>query len=253
MPMTARLLLAEELSRWRDGGTQIRIWLRDDDGHMPCNQFTTLMRICAEFPLPPTLCLVPGRMTAEFPDLVRRQPGSWFVAQHGFVHANHEPGGKPSEFGANRASAPAAADIREGQRILERTFDDRFVKVFVPPWNNISPAITQLLPALGFVGLSAAGTKDADRNVDGLCIADAHVDLMNWSTHRGKEPDDVLHRLRLVFEQKRIGTVSLSEPVGLLTHHIAMDGTAWNTLACVAEILASAHARWLATNEVFHA
>jgi hypothetical protein len=251
--MNARLLLTEELSRWHDGGTPIQIWLRDDDGHMPCNQFTTLMRICAEFSLAPTLCLVPGRMTPGFPDLVRRQSGSWFVAQHGFVHANHEPTGRPSEFGANRASAAAAADIQEGRRILERTFDDRFLKVFVPPWNSISPAITQLLPALGFVGLSASATKDADRNVDGLCMADAHVDLMNWSTHRGKEPDDVFHRLRLVFEQKRTGTLGLSEPVGLLTHHIAMDRTAWNTLACVAEILAVAHARWLATNEVFHA
>jgi len=249
--MSARFLLTEELSRWGDCGRPIRIWLRDDDGHMPCNQFTTFMRVCAEFSLHPTLCLVPGRMTSEFPDLVRRHSGAWFVAQHGFVHANHEPAGRPSEFGSNRATAAAAADIRKGRRILEREFDDRFMKVFVPPWNSISPAIARSLPALGFIGLSASGNKDAYRNVRGLCMAGAHVDLMNWSTHCGKEPDDVFHRLRIVFERKRTGTFSRSEPVGLLTHHIAMDRTAWNTLACVGEIFAGAHARWLATNEVF--
>ena len=99
--------------------------------------------------------------------------------------------------------------------------------VFVPPWNDLHPALGAVLGDLGYRALSAHGAVESE----GLRRIDVHLDLMRWRggiRFRGRRRFAAGLRLALA-ERRRRGF--WDAPIGLLTHHLVHDEAAWAFLA----------------------
>jgi len=117
---------------------------------------------------------------------------------------------------------------------MERLFGGRALNVMVPPWNRIAPALVPTLPEIGFSGLSTFGRRQRARPVRGLLQVNTHVDLINWQAktdskgRRGFVGEEVA--LAALIGALSYARKETAEPVGLLSHHLAMDGGAWDFL-----------------------
>jgi hypothetical protein len=124
-------------------------------------------------------------------------------------------------------------ELGTGWLALERLFGDRALSVMVPPWNRIAPALVPTLPEIGFSGLSTFGPRGRVRPVRGLLQVNTHADLIDWKNGGGFAGEAaVLGALVAALAHARTVT---AEPVGLLSHHLAMDGGAWDFLRSVLE------------------
>ncbi len=92
--------------------------------------------------------------------------------------------------------------------------------MLVPPWNRIAPALVPALPEIGFTGLSTFAARLRAEPVRGLRQINTHVDLIDWKT-RGFVGHDAA--VVALVEALRHSRSTTGEPVGLLSHHLAMD------------------------------
>jgi hypothetical protein len=245
--------LDRELDLWADAGRRATLWWRDDDAAAVTPALDQLLRLHAELGLPLALAVIPDRLE---PGLTLRLAGceGVMILQHGYRHANHaNKGERACELGDQRPLEDVAADLLAGQRRLTTAFGKRFLPVLVPPWNRISERVVERLPALGFVGLSTFRARARAEPVPGIIQINAHCDPVKWKqgarfTGTGPALDDLIGHLRA----RRTGAVDPDEPTGFLTHHLALDASAW---AFVAELLdrTRAHPRisWQNAREVF--
>jgi hypothetical protein len=97
--------------------------------------------------------------------------------------------------------------------------------LLVPPWNRIDAALLPSLAGLGFTALSTFGRAGPAP----IGVLNTHVDLMGW--HNGRKGKD--HGLlveELIAELQRRFDADSREPIGLLSHHLVHDETAWSFL-----------------------
>ena len=111
---------------------------------------------------------------------------------------------------------------------LERLFGNRPLGVMVPPCNRIAPALVPTLPEIGFTGLSTFGARPRAQPVRGLRQINTHVDLVDWKSGGGFTGEEACLAI-LVASLARARRES-GEPVGILSHHLAMDDGAWDFL-----------------------
>lgn len=224
--------LEEEAARWRDLGRTADLWWRDDDAADATPALDRLLDIRNAADAPLALAVVPSRATAA---LAARLAGEAAVdvLQHGYAHANHAPpGDKKIELGPHRPAMLVLGDLGTGWLALERLFGGKALPVVVPPWNRIAPALLPALPEIGFTGLSAFGPRKRADPVRGLRQVNTHVDLIDWKQTRGFVGEGTaLDRLIAALSRGRLGIAAGSpEPIGILSHHLAMDEPAWDFL-----------------------
>jgi hypothetical protein len=227
--------LACELDAWRAGGRQATFWWRDDDAGRPAEALPRLLALAADLALPLGLAVVPAWLTPEVAKAIRGAPEGIVVLQHGFAHVNHEPAGqpgqakvRPAECGAGRPAQAVLEELARGKAALTAAFGERFLPVFVPPWNRIAPAVVAGLPGAGYRGLSAFGPRAAADPAPGLLQINSHADPIVW--REGKRfvgAAALLERLRAHLAARREGQADPAEPTGLLTHHQDMDAACW--------------------------
>jgi hypothetical protein len=220
--------LAEEAARWQEAGRTAELWWRDDDAADSGPALDRLLELHRQTRAPLSLAVVPARATRALADRLAAEPGVDLL-QHGYAHLNHAtPGEKKAELGPHRPAMIVLGELGTGWLALERLFGGRALSVMVPPWNRIAPALVPTLPEIGFSGLSTFGPRQRVRPVRGLLQINTHVDLIDWKGGRGFAGEAaVLGALVAALAHAR--TVS-DEPVGLLSHHLAMDGGAWDFL-----------------------
>jgi len=220
--------LEQELGQWRDAGRVADLWWRDDDAADVGPALDRLLDLHRELAVPLALAVVPSRATPALAARLAAVPAV-DVLQHGYAHVNHgTPGEKKIELGAQRPAMVVLGELGTGWLALERLFGDRPLRVMVPPWNRIAPALVPTLPEIGFAGLSTFGARPRAHPVRGLRQINAHVDLIDWKGGRGFAGEEAcLGALVAALSRSRAQT---SEPVGLLSHHLVMDGGAWDFL-----------------------
>ncbi len=171
------------------------------------------------------MAIVPAQATQALADRLAGEPGIDLL-QHGYAHVNHAPpGDKKAELGAHRPIMLVLGELGTGWLALERLFGSRPLPVLVPPWNRIAPGLGPTLPEIGFRGLSTFAPRRA-RPLRGLSEINAHVDVIDWKGSRGFVGEQAA-LAALVAALSHARTVS-HEPIGLLSHHLAMDGEAWD-------------------------
>ncbi|TAJ86403.1 MAG: polysaccharide deacetylase [Reyranella sp.] len=220
--------LADEVARWRDAGRIAELWWRDDDAFDGGPALDRLLAIARDVEMPLALAVVPAQATAALAGRLSEEPAV-DVLQHGYAHANHAVAPeKKVELGLQRPAMMVLGELGTGWMALERLFGSRALAVMVPPWNRIAPVLVSTLPEIGYRGLSTFGPRPRVHPVRGLLQVNTHVDLIDWKggpTFAGEEA--ALAALVTALARARAGD---GEPVGILSHHLAMDAGAWDFL-----------------------
>jgi hypothetical protein len=226
--MSSWQALDDEVDRWRDAGRAVELWWRDDDAVDTGAALDRLLELQQQTAVPLALAVVPARATRALAERLAAVPAI-DVLQHGYAHANHAlPPDKKSELGPHRPAMLVLGELGTGRMALEGLFAARALPVLVPPWNRIAPGLVPALPEIGFTGLSTFAARRRAEPVKGLRQINTHVDLIDWKDrHKFVGQDAAVATLVEALRQSRGAT---SEPVGLLSHHLAMDEGAWDFL-----------------------
>jgi peptidoglycan/xylan/chitin deacetylase (PgdA/CDA1 family) len=218
--------LLDEAARWAEAGRTAELWWRDDDAADVGPALERLLAIHRDSAVPVALAVVPAKATQALAERLVGEPGVDLL-QHGYAHVNHASGDKKIELGTERPAMLVLGELGTGRMALERLFGARPLPVLVPPWNRIAPALVPTLPEIGFAGLSTFGARRRTHPVRGLLEVNTHVDLIDWKGGRGFVGEAAaLHALVAALARARAS----GEPVGVLSHHLAMDGGAWDFL-----------------------
>lgn len=221
--------LFAELDRWAEAGKRLKLWLRDDDATVPSDQLDRLADLSERYAIPVLLASIPF-LTQE--TLARRLETASLLqpSQHGTWHRNHAPAGeKKNEFGLHRPLPEVLAEIAAGQKRLRELFGDRFLPVFVPPWNRIHPDVAAELPGLGFTGLSCFRNFTLG-SAGGPRLVNTDLDLIDWHGGRvGRQPGQLLAEMVQLLASRRLDPEP-NHPFGLLLHHNDHDNAAWDVL-----------------------
>jgi len=237
--------LDEEIARWRDAGRTACLWWRDDDAAQPSPALDRLLSLQRSTGAPLALAVVPAKAGAA---LAQRLAGGadLDVLQHGYAHFNHASSTeKKIELGLQRPAMLVLGELGTGWLALERLFKGdnatpsgpRLLPVLVPPWNRIAPQLVPALPDIGFTGISTFGKRPRAQPVRGLVQVNTHLDLIDWQASLGFIGSELaVQKLLASLTQSRIDS---GEPVGVLSHHLAMDERAWDFLKLLLDKLIS--------------
>jgi hypothetical protein len=218
--------IEQELARWRDAGREAVLWWRDDDAADVTPALDRLLDLQRDRDVPLALAVVPAHATAALAPRLGAAPGVDLL-QHGYAHTNHAPAGdKKEELGTQRPSMVVLGELGTGWMALERWFGPRALPVLVPPWNRIAPGLVPALPEIGYRGLSTFGIRKRVSPVSGLLQVNTHIDLIDWKMRRFAGAETLL----AIFAQALAAARTTGEPIGLLSHHLAMDEAAWSFL-----------------------
>jgi hypothetical protein len=225
--MASWQVLAEEAARWRDAGRTADLWWRDDDAADHTAALDRLLAVQREAAVPLALAAVPARVTPAFAQRLAGEVGL-DVLQHGYAHVNHAPPTeKKVELGPHRPAMVVLGELGTGWLALERLLGSRALPVLVPPWNRIALGLVPTLPEIGFRGLSTFGSRRRIR-LRGLVEVNTHVDLLDWKGNRAFVGEEAA--LGALIDALAAARTASAEPVGLLSHHLAMDAKAWDFL-----------------------
>lgn len=240
--------LRAELARWIHANRSVRFWLRDDDAVKPTPALERLLTLGKEHCVPMTLAVIPMHAEDAFAGRLAGEE-SVSVAVHGWSHENHAPGSeKKQELGPHRPQTVILGQLRDGHRQLKARFTGQFVPVLVAPWNRIDSLLLPQLPGLGFEALSVFGAAKA-KHAAFLPVINTHVDLMDWHGTRGcRDHGELVTAIVKELQQRFDGS---NEPVGLLTHHLVHDASAWDFLKTLFAVVAEAPGgRWVSIREL---
>lgn len=218
----------DEVARWRDAGHEVDLWWRDDDAVDVGPALDRLLQVHHATAAPLALAVVPAQATAALAVRLVDEP-MIDVLQHGYAHVNHAGGTeKKMELGLQRPAMIVLGDLGTGWMALERLFGRKALAVLVPPWNRIARPLVPTLPEIGFRGLSTFGARTRPEPVRGLRQINTHVDLIDWRGSRGFV--GIGPALDMLVQALGTARTQSREPVGILSHHLAMDEGAWEFL-----------------------
>ncbi|MBZ9881354.1 polysaccharide deacetylase family protein [Mesorhizobium sp. CA10] len=212
--------LVEELARWQRADRKAEFWLRDDDAVDPTLALDRLLDLTSEFGVPVALAVIPALTDEKLVVRLDEAPHAT-VAIHGWAHRNHAPEDqKKQELGPHRPPEAVLDDLARGLSRITGLHGARAVPMLVPPWNRIGAGLVSDLGSIGFLALSVFGPpKPAS-----LAVINSNVDIMDWHGTRGCRDHGLL--VQAVAAQLR-HAFDGGEPVGLLTHHLVHDESAW--------------------------
>ncbi|MGE0213124.1 MAG: polysaccharide deacetylase family protein [Parvibaculaceae bacterium] len=243
--------LGVELARWVGAGRTATLWWRDDDAADRTPAVERLVGLAEASGAPVHLAVVPAPLTERLTAYLMRSAVTR-VLQHGYAHANYAPKGTGKwELGDHRPLEAVLAELDVGRRRLAAAFGKKFLPVLVPPWTRISDSVTAALAAAGFEVLSTEGAR-ADRfAAPGLLALHAHCDPIRWKGGAQFRGED--RSLALIVEHlaaRREGRADLTEPTGLCTHHLALDGEGWEFVERLLQYTVEHRAvRWIALED----
>jgi peptidoglycan/xylan/chitin deacetylase (PgdA/CDA1 family) len=240
-------LLEAELDRWGVAGRCAEFWWRDDDAGLPRPQLDRLLGIAQDLAIPVNLAVVPATAASGLLGAAGAPPGVT-VLQHGWAHVNHEPTPGLSELGDGRPAETVLEELAQGHARLAELFGaGRVPPVLVPPWHSISARIAARLPQAGIRCVSLLGPPPMPEIVPGVSFLNPSVELVRWAS----EPGFVGARraVRLLdawLRARRLGVLDASVPLGLLTHHWALDEDAFLFLEALGRLIHRHRAaRWI--------
>jgi hypothetical protein len=151
-------------------------------------------------------------------------------------------------LGPHRAQEVVSDELRGGHRRLNELFPASFVPVLVPPWNRIDPLLVSVLQGIGFKALSVFGPTRMNHAAY-LPVVNTHIDLMDWHGTRGCRDHGQL--VEALVNELRLRFGGTEEPIGILTHHLVHDESAWSFLQKLFAVMsAGSGAHWVSLREL---
>ena len=196
----------------------LSVFFRDDDGGWANDRLFALMMLFERHDLPLDVAVIPHAIDRDTATRLTRRAGlSGRISfhQHGYAHINHEPYGRPCEFGPSRSEEAQRADIARGREQLLMLFGDALGPLFTPPWNRCTRATGACLVEAGIAVLSRDATAGT-LGVPGLTECPIASD---WLQKRKGVPV-TREDWAASFADLIAHTV---DPVGVMLHHAVMD------------------------------
>ena len=239
------------LSHLAGAGQQAKFWLRDDDAISDTPALHQLGDWADQNGTEILLALVPSAADETLQQLIDTTP-QFIGAVHGWAHKNHaQAPEKKQELGAHRPLDMVGSELAAALERTKALCGPRALPVLVPPWNRVSPDVVQLLPELGFCGLSTFSDAFTLPARAGLVVQNSHVDIIDWrGTRGGRVHGDLVEEV--------IAAIALrapeDQPIGILSHHLVHDEAAWSFLDKLGQIV-QMHpgAAWTSPAAVFSA
>lgn len=224
----------------------VRFWLRDDDAVSDTAALRQLARWAGRQETQVLIALVPSLADDSLREALAALP-QFVGAAHGWAHKNHAPETeKKQELGSHRALEDVCAELDRARRRTEEISAQSTLPVLVPPWNRISPDVVRALPALGFSGLSTFADAHIQEAPDNLQVENSHIDIIDWRGTRGGKPHEEL--IGEMIDALQAGR----RLIGVLSHHLVHDETAWSFLDKLGKAVADHPAAgWARPGEVF--
>lgn len=247
--------LRAELDLWQASGRSCPFWWRDDDLVCASPELNKMAQVAEEARVPVLAAVIPAKTDDHLGEDTKAMTRLSFC-QHGYAHKSHAAAGAPSsEFDCGRPKAEVAREIAEGRQRLQGLFGERFIPVFVPPWNRIAADFVPLLEEYRFLGLSQY--KDEPSHPDSkLIIVNSHIEILRWSATSKATcmPTPALVRELVKLLAERRLSAAAPEPLGVLSHHLAMKGDAWSFMRTLFAVTAEySVVHWLSAAEIFSA
>lgn len=236
-------LLTGELSLWSGAGLAPRLWLRDDDAVAPSKALDRLLGLCDRYEIPLVVAVIPEPTGDELADHLRDNT-LVSIAVHGWRHANYAaPDEKKQELGKHRPAAEIVAELGRGLSKLFSLHGEKSLPMLVPPWNRIDPDLLPGLSAAGFRAVSIFADKLVERETGELAVINTHLDIIDWSRRRGREPAELA---KLFVDELKRSRQNGGYPIGILSHHMVHDEAAWDFLDQLLEMTALGNScKWL--------
>jgi hypothetical protein len=209
----------EPIARALDGrAAPLTIFFRDDDAGWGDEALFALLAVFDRYDAPVDLAVIPNAIAPEVAARLARHAQvsrRLGLHQHGFAHVNHEPSGRPCEFGPSRSPDEQRRDIEEGRRRLLSLFGSGLDSIFTPPWNRCTAATAECLRDAGITVLSRDASAAA-LDAAGLVECPITSDWL-WKRQGARVPRG---EWAGTFADA-IGTADL--PIGVMLHHAVMD------------------------------
>ena len=206
---------------------KVLFWWRDDDISDVTEGLTNILMISEIYKIPIYISVIPERISDDAISLINEY-SNISVLQHGYSHNNYAKEGEPlSEFGLDRDIKLQLDEIKLGFEKLRNSFNDKFLPIFVPPWNHIASPIINELSELGFRGVSCLGNNLSE--YPNLFNNNVKIDIHSWQTKSETEYKSFCKEYSLIIKEisdlitntKDSHTSDIS--IGLLTHSQIMS------------------------------
>ncbi len=231
--MSSWQALDDEVARWRDAGRDVELWWRDDDATDTGAALDRLLALAAR----DRGAAGTRRRARRVPR--RHWPSGWppspaiDVLQHGYAHANHAlPPDKKSELGPHRPAMLVLGELGTGRMALERLFatarsagagaalePHRARRSFRLCRRSASAACRPSPPGAAPSRFEACGRSTRTST--------------SSTGKTGATLSAMMPHVAALVEALRQSRSATSEPVGVLSHHLAMDEGAWDFLRSI--------------------
>jgi hypothetical protein len=228
--VSAHAPLLEELDRWQEAGLTADLWLRDDDAAQVTGALERLLGCLGDAAVPAALAVIPMLATEALAKRLHGFP-ALAVWQHGIAHIDHAPSGSKSQelIGDEGTLIPS---LKAAGERLGALFGGQAQPVLVPPWNRIERALIPRLPEAGFTGLSTFKPRVAREAAAGVWQVNTHVDIIDWRAGRKmRDVSAIYTEIAVYLANQRTDAAERAEPLGILTHHLVMQDSAWAFLS----------------------
>ena len=201
----------------------VEVFFRDDDAGWADNRLLGLLDLFAVHQCPIDLAVIPAALSDTLAARLRARRDAGAAVgfhQHGYSHVNHEPEGRPCEFGSSRTRRQQREDVVRGRHRLSERFGHALDPIFTPPWNRCDPAIGEVLLDCDIDGLSR-DTSASRLNVAGLRELPVRVDWFAKAKGQRLAPD--------AWAAMAARELTAADgPVGVMLHHAQMDSDEMN-------------------------
>ena len=242
--------LSDELKKWEGINRTPIFWLRDDDITKGNSNIFRLINLCESNDTSLYLAAIPAEIDLKLVNKIKDYSKVYFF-QHGYTHRNHSPGKiSKSEFSSIREIDTMNSEIQKGFKILSDCCGEKFLPVFVPPWNRMTEKLFPFLPKLGLKAYS--GKKTSFTKIKEIFIRDAHVDIINWKNNRKFIGEiiaikEIVNQLVSTRKNQSVTTM----PTCILTHHKVMGDDSFLFLETLIKKSKELGAIWGSPEEIF--
>ena len=208
--MTRWTIFQEKLSNYARSGQQICFWWREDDVSYDCDKLHIVLDILSKYNICVLCGVIPKLITQNMILLLKNYPNA-IVCQHGLFHKNNYTPDYKCEFD----TVESLNQIIQAREFLKKTFQNQFIPVYIPPWNNISKQFKDIMINSGWAAVSTwnySPDKKRPYNCD--------IDFINWAKSENFGGEDfVTNQILQCFDRKDFN-------IGLVNHHrtIGIDG-----------------------------
>lgn len=218
--------LRSTLKEFRRNGLDLPVWWRDDDATEPTEALDQLHDTALRLQVPVHVAVISGLAKPELASM-NDASGILVPVAHGWKHENNAPPEeKRSEFGTPRPEA--AQEIQMSFEAMKSIFGSGFLPLFVPPWNRFDPSHVTALRTTGYRGISTFPSRRILGPTPGILQVKTHIDPVDWhGTYGLHSPETIIERTVFRLQARRRGIEDITEPLGLLTHHLVHTKEIW--------------------------